>query len=121
MSLETCIVACSGPGAAQTIAQNIALGYFSAFVTGLAAAYLFWLRPRPFWNGSAYACLLLFALHPAWTISARKGDCGRIQMMASVAVFSVTMGLLAPEALSRLRKSKRERQGASPDNDNAPH
>ena len=112
MSGEILILACSGPGAGQAIARNIAIGYFFAVGTGLATVCYFWLRSWSGGNWPAYLCALLLAFHPAWTISARRGDCGAVKVMGSLFVFSISFGLLVPQVLPGRRRKKQA--GPSP-------
>jgi hypothetical protein len=71
------IFACSGPGAGETIARNIELGYIHAAVVGgmlVVSWVLFAIDPRRWIVPTIIFGLV--ALHPAWTISAIHGDCG---------------------------------------------
>lgn len=117
MTSSTLFLACSGPGASEAIARNIAIGYFFAVGTGVATVCYFWLRSWTGGNWPAYACALLLAFHPAWTISARRGDCGNTKAMVSLFVFSIALGLLVPQVLSGPRK-KRAQQAPAADGDN---
>jgi hypothetical protein len=60
-----------------TIAGNIALARQQAIIVGFltAASLALWL---PFNRRVRYpaVCLLLLSFHPAWTMSATRGDCG---------------------------------------------
>jgi hypothetical protein len=74
------IFACSGPGAGETIARNIAIGYTHAAIDGGLLALslgLWWFvsRQRVF----PAICAALVLLHPAWTVSAIGGDCGYLK------------------------------------------
>jgi hypothetical protein len=78
------LFACSGPGAGETIARNIGIGYTHAAIVGgmlVASFVLFAIGPRR-WIVPAII-LGLVALHPAWTISAISGDCGFLKRDAS--------------------------------------
>jgi hypothetical protein len=78
------LFACSGPGADMAIARNIEIGYSHATVAGglfLVSLGVFALGPRRWAAPAVLLCLL--ALHPAWTISARSGDCGHMKRDAS--------------------------------------
>jgi hypothetical protein len=78
------LFACSGPGAGETIARNIAIGYTHAAIVGgmlVASIVLFAIGPRR-WIFPV-VILGLVALHPAWTISAIQGDCGILKRDAS--------------------------------------
>jgi hypothetical protein len=95
------LFACSGPGAGETIARNIEIGYtHAAIVGGLLAASLLLSALRP---GKWIVPMVIFGLvllHPAWTISAISGDCGFLKRDASwfftaIGTFAVvTQGLL---------------------------
>ena len=71
------LVACSGPGAAATIGRNIAFAQQQAAVVGgiTAVSLLLWVPFNRRMRDPA-ACLLLLSFHPAWSMSATKGDCG---------------------------------------------
>jgi hypothetical protein len=88
------ILACSGPGAAATIGRNIAFAEQQAIVVGgiTALSLLLWL---PFNLRIRYPafCLLLLSFHPAWSMSATKGDCG--DGMASNALWASLLALAA--------------------------
>lgn len=68
--------ACSGPTAPYVTAQSIRTGEIHAAVLGVllvvsvAIAVTYGKRIIPL------ALLALLAVHPAWTISATRGDCG---------------------------------------------
>jgi hypothetical protein len=84
------ILACSGPGAGNVIADNIHTGYIHAGYAGmmlLASIILCFLGPRSLRIPAAL--LFLLVLHPAWTISAMGGDCGFMKRNASW-VFTAT-------------------------------
>jgi hypothetical protein len=78
-------LACSGPGAANEIALNIAIAFMNAAIAvGLLVISLvfFFIGPR---NWIVPPILVgLIALHPAWTISAISGDCGEMKFYASL-------------------------------------
>mgnify|MGYP006969408062 CR=1 FL=1 len=86
---------CSGPGAAKAIEAAVTLGYVSAALSlplGLAAGWTY-LVGR---NNLRACCLNLapFAIHPAWTVSATKGDCGSMKMLGSTIWLMLAIGLL---------------------------
>jgi hypothetical protein len=78
------LLACSGPGAAATIARSIEIGYTHAAV--VCTLFLLSLSIAAFgtrrWGVPAVLAVLLL-LHPAWTISAIHGDCGYFKRDAS--------------------------------------
>ncbi len=71
------LLACSGPGAPATIGRNIAFAERQAIVVAVltAASLLVWV---PFNRRIRYpaVCLAPLSFHPAWSMSAVKGDCG---------------------------------------------
>ncbi len=81
-------LACSGPGAQENIRQATVVGWVLAGVAGLlflvATAGAVRARRRETWLGLAVAALVL-AVHPAWWLSARNGDCGSMRVTWSVA------------------------------------
>jgi hypothetical protein len=91
----TLLWACSGPGAGAAIAWIIrfanwnAIGAAAALEIVLAIHFLILRRPV-----YPIACGALFVLHPAWTISARKGDCGILLANAAGLVSFIVGGLL---------------------------
>jgi hypothetical protein len=96
------LVACSGPGAHRAIAEAVAFGYWSALGVGLllvptVARYLLRRQLR-----AAGVHLSLIALHPAWCVSASRGDCGGLKTQLSVVFLVMTFGLwLSSPAISR--------------------
>lgn len=74
------LLACSGPGAAESIALSIQIGYRHAvFCSGVLAAALVLLAFFPKrWLFPAIIAISLL-IHPAWTISATHGDCGYLK------------------------------------------
>jgi hypothetical protein len=87
------LFSCSGPGAGETIARNIATGYTHAAIVGgvfVVSLVLYAIGPRR-WIVPAIV-LALIMLHPAWTISATRGDCGFLKRDASW-VFTVIAAL----------------------------
>jgi hypothetical protein len=85
---------CSGPGAGATIARNTEIGYIHAAVVGglLLASVGIYAVIRRRW-GFPVAALVLFILHPAWTVGARDGDCGYF-LRDSSPVISGIVGIL---------------------------
>jgi hypothetical protein len=78
------VFGCDGPGAGEAIARNIGIAYMHAGVTfGLLSLSLalFRIGPRRWWAPGILLGLL--ALHPAWTISAIRGDCGETKRVVS--------------------------------------
>lgn len=77
------ILACSGEGALEAIYVSVALAFSHAKAMGvlcvlsgcLAVLYQRWLLPTVLGG-------LLF-IHPAWTVSAFRGDCGESTVISS--------------------------------------
>jgi len=81
-------LACSGDGAVDTIAMNIAVSFVHAKLAAIMlGASLLCLLLRHQWIVPLFL-IVLVAVHPAWTISAVQGDCGGTKLLASQ-VFSV--------------------------------
>jgi len=91
--------ACSGPGAMATIARNAEIGRQHAAIVGglliLSAAVYLLTRRR---CGFPAAVLLLFALHPAWTIGVRSGDCGYLVADSSPYISTLAGLILATQS-----------------------
>lgn len=100
------ILACSGPGAGQAIARNITIGYYFAATTGFITIWLFRLRSRTGRDWPAYLSALLLALHPAWTISAIRGDCGFAKVALSGLVLLLLFVFLVIQILTARRYKK---------------
>ncbi len=85
------LLACSGPGAGRAIAWSIAIGFicfvYAAFVE-VQLLFLYLCRSGKRWP--VYWGFGLLVLHPAWTVSARHGDCGMMKEIASL-VFSIVL------------------------------
>mgnify|MGYP006915171554 CR=1 FL=1 len=78
------MLACSGPGAAEIIEANAAIG--SAFAGANAAMFLVSITVFVVGRRGKVApcvCGVLLLLHPAWTVGARGGDCGRLLIAIS--------------------------------------
>jgi hypothetical protein len=92
MFINISVFACSGPGAAATIGRNIAFAQQQAVVVGgiTAVSLLLWVVFNRRIRYPA-VCLLLLSFHPAWSMSATKGDCG--YGMASNAVWASLFAL----------------------------
>src|SRR5579862_5925953 len=86
------IWACSGPGAGKLIAENTAHAENAAWISGaiFIAALLGWLILRRF-SFFPLACGVLLAVHPAWTISALRGDCGYLKAGAAFIVTALAV------------------------------
>jgi hypothetical protein len=97
------ILACSGPGAGQAIARSIAIGHFSAAAVAFMTIWLFRLSEGTGRYWPAYWSALLLTLHPAWTISAIRGDCGMTKVAVSVIVFLLISGFLTLQILTARR------------------
>jgi hypothetical protein len=97
------ILACSGPGAGQAIARSITIGYFSAAAVAYMTICLFRLSSRTGRYWPAYLSALLLSLHPAWTISAVRGDCGIAKVVFSVVLLLLISGLLTLQIITARR------------------
>jgi len=71
------LFACSGPGAGKAMAESVAIGYIHARVAAamLLASLVVCAGAQRLWGVPAVLAGLL-ALHPAWTVSILRGDCG---------------------------------------------
>jgi hypothetical protein len=89
------VLACSGPGAGETIAASerysLALSLVSIpLLIAAAAIFAFALR-------SVRGCgitLIAIILHPVWSISAWGGDCGIVLRIASTIWIPLSLALL---------------------------
>ena len=91
---------CSGPGAGQAIAEAIRYGYFAAIPTFffLAAAAL--THHGLHKKVVVASCFMLpLLIHPAWTVSARGGDCGMMKTMLSSGFVALAILLLVVSLL----------------------
>jgi hypothetical protein len=87
--------ACSGPGARAFIDANIHTAFIHAgVVAGLLAASALLVIPfRRTWF-FLLICAGFLALHPAWTISARRGDCGILKAGAATLLTMLAGGIV---------------------------
>jgi len=102
MALFPSIVACSGPGAGQAIADSIAYANGQAIVAliltiATAGLWLVFRRQALVW--AFLASLVFLCIHPAWTVSAIHGDCGQFKVMAATFVSFVTGILLGVQVI----------------------
>lgn len=97
MSNDIYLLACSGPGAKTYIEQSILIGYVCVALAGCVASWLCWSDLQRGKSRAVLAfALILLAIHPAWTISARSGDCGQLKRELSylfTGVYAVLLGL----------------------------
>jgi hypothetical protein len=98
-SIALSLLACSGPGAGRVIAENSTYAMLQSFAVFALACTAFWLYTQ---LGCArwpvIVIVILFAIHPAWTISATKGDCGYTKANVATAFTCVAVGLIAIQA-----------------------
>jgi hypothetical protein len=89
------MLACSGPGAMAAIQQAITFGYFCAGAAGVVTLALAFdaVRLRRFRFTLPVAAVMLL-IHPAWTISATRGDCGGFKIQTSLFFTAVYFGLM---------------------------
>jgi hypothetical protein len=87
------LFACSGDGAGSAIAANEMTSLTLAVITALIGyvSLRLWFDTR---GSTTYPtiCGLLLFFHPAWSVSARSGDCGNGQFGLSVLATGVAVG-----------------------------
>jgi hypothetical protein len=83
-------LACSGPGAMETILANERVGWTLFFVSAAIAAVAAVLLRSRGWRKLWPLAAVVF-VHPGWWLSARSGDCGGTLHMASIAITIVTL------------------------------
>jgi hypothetical protein len=100
------LFACSGPGAGAAISWSIKVGYIQAAVVGgmlLASLFVFTIGVRR--TAVSPAVLVgLLVLHPAWTVSAIRGDCGELKVLASCAFTCFGGAALGYQVFRSMRK-----------------
>jgi hypothetical protein len=92
-TLPSLTFACSGPGATALIEANTATGFTHAafgFILLLATVALYFLPKKRGLLIIVFSAAVL-AVHPAWTIGARLGDCG-IYMVSVVKYSTGALG-----------------------------
>ena len=77
------IIACSGPGAWRIMTDVDVYGSWCAFWVSLMLVPTVYLLARSGHPLLAVAHLPLLILHPSWTVSAWRGDCGSFKHAAS--------------------------------------
>lgn len=95
------MLACSGPGAMRVIQDNILYAQQQAMVVAAIAAAsitLWFFRRR--WKALPLLVITLLLIHPAWTISAIKGDCGFLKADATTFVTAAVSACVALQALA---------------------
>ncbi len=97
------LIACSGLGAMKAVAMNIVIGYCFAAGTALVALLLARFRKRTGRNWPTYYNLAFLVFHPAWTVSATQGDCGRAKVLFSGVLALVSVFFVSLE-ICRLRR-----------------
>jgi hypothetical protein len=87
-------IACSGPGAMRVIQENILYAREQALLVGALAVLSggFWLLCRRI-KALPILVTSLLLVHPAWTVSAVKGDCGFSK--ASIATSYTILALIS--------------------------
>ncbi len=88
-------LACKGPGAMIAIQESTRIGYYC--VAFAVVGTLLLIRDRLVGQKPSFVlpvALVLVLLHPAWTISARRGDCGELRVLASYVFTGVLISLL---------------------------
>jgi hypothetical protein len=108
------LLACSGPGAPATIGRNIAFAEQQAMLVGVltAASLILWV---PFNRRIRYpaGCLLLLSFHPAWIMSATRGDCGSGMANSALWASLLAIGAVIMQAryVMRVRRLRRKQPG----------
>lgn len=88
-------LACSGSGAQATIAGNETLALGLGLIAGVLTLTSWRIGQHRTGSRLRYLCLLIFAIHPAWTIRARSGDCGNSKVQAAILVTMLIFVLVA--------------------------
>jgi len=101
------LLACSGPGAAAIIIGNITFSRCLALIVGLLAivSLVMWAL---FSHRARYPiiCVLLLPLHPAWTMSASRGDCGEVMVLGSMLSMVIASIAVITQAISVMRANR---------------
>ncbi len=89
-TLAPSALACSGPGAARAMTNNMLAGWvLLAVAAGVAATVLVLTRsPKPPWS-ARWLPAVLAAIHPGWWMSVRSGDCGFMLRNTSIAMTAI--------------------------------
>ncbi|WP_435007339.1 hypothetical protein P12x_004663 [Tundrisphaera lichenicola] len=104
------LLACSGPGAFARIAANEAIAHHFAIITGVLALTSLRIglhQSRMILPG---ICWFLMLLHPAWTISARQGDCGGQKAGGAILFALATLVIVIIQATRFLVEDRRRRK-----------
>jgi hypothetical protein len=110
MSNQIYLLACSGYGTQAHIENSILIGYVCGAWAGCVTAWLWWwARKRGKLRAVLMVALILLAVHPAWTISARSGDCGQLKRELSYVFTGAYTVLLGLPWLLRFRRNTRNR------------
>ena len=93
--------ACSGPEAWRVIAQANEFAHTRAGIATaiLAVSTVIWMFARHRLRAYPALCVLAVAVHPAWSVSALRGDCGLWKMEAASGVTYGAAGILFVQAL----------------------
>ena len=108
-TFTTLLLACSGPRAGEIIAANTNYALFNFFAVTALAFTALWLNSQfGLLRWPMLALFGLLAIHPAWTISATKGDCGYSKATGATVLTCLAIAILAAHiaipAISRWRK-----------------
>jgi len=78
------VLSCSGPNTLLHIADRIAYSHEQAIILALIAIFsvVMWVILR-MWKLLPISIIAMLLIHPYWSISALKGDCGRFKESAS--------------------------------------
>ncbi len=109
MGLE--LLACSGPGAMAEIAGNIAFGRILGLIAGVLAftSFRLWCAERRR-HPLPILCAVLFIFHPAWTMSATKGDCGYGLVDSAIFHNAVAAGIVCFQFRGFLKMKRPEKK-----------
>lgn len=112
---------CSGPGAGFAIKQNtIYAQMHAAFVGALTAGSIVGAFKRSHW-GFVIALAFFLLIHPAWTMSALRGDCGYGKVGTSVLLSFLAAAVYAGHLVSpwwdRYRRRLRSKHTTCPECD----
>ncbi len=117
LSLVVCIavgpdlLACSPvPGGGDPYADNWSLSSKLAAATCVAAACTLWLRSSGATGALTLAPIVLFVLHPAWTMQLGS-DCGATAVMVGVPVTAFAVIAAGIGAGRHIRKGRRRTSG----------
>ena len=90
------LIACSGPGAIEAIMKSNALAkHVALMVAGVIACSLLLSLKRKEFKRKQTIPFFMLLIHPAWTMSAIRGDCGFMKREASHLFTLIALSILA--------------------------